>query len=942
MEASSASTSVKRVPLSPDELLREFKSKSPEHSQKFDQMYQLFKHYKRGEMGGHQVLSLIKQADDALTAVSNKKVKLRDIQLMNIILLTAFPESGTTLGQISTGEGKSNIIKVMSYVKAKQNPHRQVDVITTAENLAIRDAQDKETVAFFKKLGLTVDHNIDLGTRKVKMLREFKEGRNKGPLAANILYGTTSTFAFMHLESRTERYIPEFYHQRLSLIDTCPLIVDEVDSLLIDSKGNSALLSTGGKSNSNLLTIKGTIFQTIVALQYQQDPNLVDVSEFEACSQEFSIQEHAKMAAQAKAAQMSLNNDEQATFESSCERWVEACYGALFDAQEGVDYIIQNGKIHIVDSKNTGETQTDSRWTGGRHTFLEMKHNLKLGDDTPVCHSMSYFSLYKKYGNRIRGLTGTLGSSPTKEFLKDMYGAEMYISPRYIQTGLVIETAIPTSMPPAAEIVEKCRLTLKQQRPVLLINKDIKTCQQYKQLMEESLKPEFPKLKVVEFWDSEKTSLTEELKEVDGNTIVVASNLAGRGTDIIISDSIDKRGGLQVIQTSLAQSQRVDEQAQGRAGRCGQNGSCITIYEASPKLVQLLNVIQTQCPGPRSILHEHVEELVHTSELKLRDQLEQAMIKAGKIQVGYQLILDQSYQKLVSLLDTYPHVKRNGCSAEILSQRYSSQRLLLENEYSKEQSDICGIPRDDAEKDRLLGELRADISKKFEAFFNKIEAQMKSADSAGMLTDCATPEMFKPSRVGNGQDAENLRRAEEALKDDPNNKSKLFMKAVALFNMKEIPKAKELVAEIMQIEVANTTAQRIQNSSNVSYSNGCNLIQASKSYDEYQEIAHQLEADLEIEKQRKLEEKLNSQSLILLTNQAENTPHPNIAISVDQPTKQQDSNVETSSISKESSRSENLKKQISVLCSNTISNVSQMVENSKPQLTELEVVQVYL
>src|SRR3990167_2839774 len=350
----------------PQELLDLFKTRTPELAQRFDQMYSLLLDYRASRYGANPVLKHIKEADHALWSVTGKKIRLYDVQLMNIILLTAFPDSQCCLAEISTGEGKTNIILVVAYVKAMQNPHRQVDVITTAETLAIRDAQSETSVAFFKKLGMSVDHKIEIQKSQQEFLKNRTFLLDDGlsiqipggycPLGANILYGTSASFAHMHLFAKADESGTTFFSRRLDHLDTCQVIVDEVDSLLVDSKGNSALLSNSGQRSPYLLAIKSAIFQAIVVNQYQLsfEPGWHDDMKDE--SEEFATKSKAEMMAYSKEVQLCLTKAEQAIFDSSCTHWIDTCYSALYKRKEGVDYVIQEGQIKIVDFRNTGET----------------------------------------------------------------------------------------------------------------------------------------------------------------------------------------------------------------------------------------------------------------------------------------------------------------------------------------------------------------------------------------------------------------------------------------------------------------------------------------------------------------------------------------------------------------------------------------------------------
>jgi preprotein translocase subunit SecA len=224
---------------------------------------------------------------------------------------------------------------------------------------------------------------------------------------------------------------------------------------------------------------------------------------------------------------------------------------------------------------STGEMRSKCRWQNGLHEFLELKHNLPIGKDgfTSVYYSNHrFFTDYKT----LYGLTGTLGSIYTRNFLSKVFKLDTifvftFMTSRFDQLKPVL---CDDKNKWNDEVVEKIITVNRTKRPVLAILETIEDVQSIHTILELQ---HIKNIHIVEYIDSEDENLSKLLDGVSCNTVILATNLAGRGTDVIISKEIDANGGLFVILGFLPISLRNLEQAFGRASRQGQNGSGMLI-----------------------------------------------------------------------------------------------------------------------------------------------------------------------------------------------------------------------------------------------------------------------------------------------------------------------------------------------------------------------------
>ena len=493
----------------------------------------------------------------------NKKITgydIRPIQLISLLLLTKNePKSGGIFLQINTGEGKSLIIQFLAaYLAILGN---KVDIITSSSILAERDCEDEKIKKFYSYLGLS------------------SGCASKDQYSANIVYGDTQSFESGILreefkEKQIRNYRP--FH--------C-VIVDEVDSISLDNIITMTELTDNFPGRScyeffyyEILICYCQIINELPRITgkskeyFYQNPNEFREIIHKEITKLFigKILEkdgkHLK-----KDIPVILANCQKKNIEDSLNTWIDNVIRAP-TMMENRDFIIKKNIIP-VDYLNTGVLQEDMVWDGGLQQILQIIHNTKGTFENVNTNFLSNISFFKRYKGNIYGVTGTFGGDNFQYILKKVYEVSLYKIPpneksKLKNCGYFVYTDEDNYLKKIQDDIRN--VVIENNRSVLLISNSIAEGNKFFNILKK------------EYGENVMKYFTEDNKETIENVlgirkIIVATNLAGRGTDIKISEELERNGGLHVLVSFLPLNQRIEEQNYGRAGRKGQNGSHILI-----------------------------------------------------------------------------------------------------------------------------------------------------------------------------------------------------------------------------------------------------------------------------------------------------------------------------------------------------------------------------
>lgn len=463
--------------------------------------------------------------------VSKRTIGLRhfDVQMVGGLVL-----HGGDIAEMKTGEGKTLVATLPVVLNAMSG--KGVHVVTVNDYLAKRDAKDMSPIYNF--LGLSVGVvTADLEDEK----------KRKEQYDADITYGTNNEFGFDYLRDNM-RYSLEEKVQR----DYNFVIVDEVDSILIDEARTPLIIS--GPTNR---TLDGYKKADAIAKQLKKD---VDFTVDEK-NRTILITEEGNERAEKLFGVENLYSLDNAILAHHLDQALKA--HNLFE--KDVDYVVKDGEIVIVD-EFTGRLSEGRRFSEGLHQALEAKEGVDIKEESQTLADITFQNYFRQY-NKLAGMTGTAQTEAT-EFAQ-IYKLEVVSIPTNVPTiredhnDLIYKTE-KEKFDAVIKDIEAC---YKKGQPVLVGTASIEKSELLHYLLDKK------NIKHAVLNAKNHFKEAEIIKNAgEKGSITIATNMAGRGVDIKISEEIAKLGGLYIIGTERHESRRIDNQLRGRSGRQGDPG----------------------------------------------------------------------------------------------------------------------------------------------------------------------------------------------------------------------------------------------------------------------------------------------------------------------------------------------------------------------------------
>ncbi|MGB5718228.1 MAG: preprotein translocase subunit SecA [Gammaproteobacteria bacterium] len=460
------------------------------------------------------------------------------------------------LAEMETGEGKTLMSTLPACTAALAGI--PVHVITANDYLVERDAALMSPV--FKLLGLSVGTILD---------REKDTGQRQAAYACDITYCTSKQVTFDYLRDRVamghRRGRMDLQLRRLSgrqqdnqqllLRGLCYAIVDEADSILIDDAGTPLILSREVESS-----LQPETCQQALQLAAQLDP-----------MQHFQLNERYRdirltSAGKAQLELLVAPLEHPWDVEAQREFLINQALRAQHCYRRDHDYVVRDGKVQIIDA-NTGRALPDHSWEQGLHQIIESKEDCELTGTRETIARMSYQRFFRRYLH-LSGMTGT--ASEVADELWSVYGLEVVRIPTHapVQRQAGADRVFVTAAEKWQAVVERVKELYESGRPVLLGTGSVADSEHVSQLLEENGLPH-------QTLNARQDKREAEVIARAGKpgAITVATNMAGRGTDISLAPGVVERGGLHVLAAVRNEARRVDRQLFGRCARQGDPGS---------------------------------------------------------------------------------------------------------------------------------------------------------------------------------------------------------------------------------------------------------------------------------------------------------------------------------------------------------------------------------
>ncbi|MFM2641473.1 preprotein translocase subunit SecA [Vibrio chagasii] len=528
---------------------------------------------------GESLDQLLPEAFATVREASKRVYGMRhfDVQMIGGMVLNA-----GQIAEMRTGEGKTLTATLPAYLNAL--PSKGVHVVTVNDYLAKRDAETNRPL--FEFLGMTVGVNVP----------NMAPPEKKEAYQADILYGTNNEFGFDYLRDNMA-FRAEDRVQRERFF----AVVDEVDSILIDEARTPLIISGPAEDSSDLYTRINTL---IPHLERQDKEDSEEYrGEGHYTMDEKSKQVHLTENGQEFVEELMVKNglmEEGDTLYSptniSLLHHVNAALRAHVLFEKNVDYIVtEEGEVVIVD-EHTGRTMPGRRWSEGLHQAVEAKEGVKIQNENQTLASITFQNFFRLY-EKLSGMTGT---ADTEAFeFQSIYGLETVVIPtnKPMVRNDMPDVVYRTEEDKFNAIIEDIKDRVAAGQPSLVGTVSIEKSE----LLSNALKKAKIKHNVLNAKFHEKEAEIVAQAGTPG-AVTIATNMAGRGTDIVLGgswqseveklqnptqDQIDKikadwkvvhdkvleSGGLHIIGTERHESRRIDNQLRGRSGRQGDAGS---------------------------------------------------------------------------------------------------------------------------------------------------------------------------------------------------------------------------------------------------------------------------------------------------------------------------------------------------------------------------------
>ena len=479
---------------------------------------------------GETLDQILPEAYAVVREASTRVLGMRhfDVQMMGGVVL----HQGR-IAEMKTGEGKTLVATLPVYLNALTG--KGVHVITVNDYLATRDSEQMGKLYNF--LGLSVGlivHGLDFNQRKEAY-------------AADITYGTNNEFGFDYLRDNMVMHPENMVQRELNYA-----LVDEVDSILIDEARTPLIISGPAEKPKDYYTV---VSKLIPRLRAEED---------------YTVDEKAKnvmLTEEGVSHVEKLLGIENLADERNMElaHHVNQGLRAHVIMKRDRDYVVRDDQVIIVD-EFTGRLMFGRRYSEGLHQAIEAKEGVKIEKESQTLATITFQNYFRMY-NKLAGMTGT--AKTEEDEFRGIYGMDVVIIPtnKPVVREDRPDVVYRTQMGKYKAIVEKVVERYQAGQPVLVGTVSIQISEFLSELLKRRGIPH--QVLNAKYHDKE-----AEIVALAGqpNTVTIATNMAGRGTDIVLGEGVKGLGGLYIIGTERHEARRIDNQLRGRSGRQGDPG----------------------------------------------------------------------------------------------------------------------------------------------------------------------------------------------------------------------------------------------------------------------------------------------------------------------------------------------------------------------------------
>lgn len=553
----------------------------------------LTEQFKQRVVNGETLEALLPEVFAVAREAAKRSLGLRpfDVQLMGGIVLNA-----NRIAEMKTGEGKTLTALLPCYLNALSG--KGVHVVTVNDYLARRDSDWSRP--FYTLLGMTVGVNIPGMNPKEK----------RAAYACDVTYGTNNEFGFDYLRDNMAYSLEQKVQRELNYA-----LVDEVDSVLIDEARTPLIISGAAENSSKLYQAVDKLIPGLIFQEKEDTETYTGEGDYtlDLKIKQAYLTERGQIKIENSLVKSGLLKEGDKLFSSehiTLLHHVMAALRAHTLFKRDVDYVVEDGEVLIID-EHTGRKMLGRRWSEGLHQAIEAKEGVEIHSENQTLASITfqnYFRMYKK----LAGMTGT-ADTEAYEF-QQIYGLQTVVLPtnRPMIRNDMPDLIYLTEDDKYKAIVNDIKETIAKGRPVLVGTISIENSEKLSHLLDKlGIKHQVLNAK---FHEKEAYIVAQAGRP---GTVTIATNMAGRGTDIILGgnlkadidelgenptpeqiakvkedwqkrhDDVLKAGGLHIIGSERHESRRIDNQLRGRAGRQGDPGSSRFYLSMDDNLMKL-------------------------------------------------------------------------------------------------------------------------------------------------------------------------------------------------------------------------------------------------------------------------------------------------------------------------------------------------------------------
>jgi preprotein translocase subunit SecA len=686
--------------------------------------------FKQRVAAGETLDALLPEAFAVVREGSKRVMKMRhfDVQLVGGIAL-----HNGKIAEMRTGEGKTLTSTLPAYLNALSG--KGVHVVTVNDYLANRDAQWMGKL--FNFLGLTVGINLP------QMAREEKQAAYN----SDITYGTNNEYGFDYLRDNMVYEAQDRVQRPLNYA-----IVDEVDSILIDEARTPLIISGQAEDHTATYVAMKQVIPLLTLQVGEADPRtgegIITPGDFtvDEKSHQVFLTEDGHEKAEALLAQLGLIPEGASLYDPAnitLMHHLNAALRAQHLYHRDQHYVVQDGEVVIVD-EFTGRLMSGRRWSDGLHQAVEAKEGVQIQAENQTMASITFQNYFRLY-NKIGGMTGT-ADTEAYEF-QEIYGLETVVIPphRKSQREDQLDRVYKTSQERYTAAIADIRECHERGQPVLVGTTSIENSELISQLLTQAKLPH-------QVLNAKQHAREADIVAQAGRPamITIATNMAGRGTDIVLGGNIEKdvqaieadeslseadrqakvaalreqwkttheqvkaNGGLRIIATERHESRRIDNQLRGRSGRQGDPGSSRFYLSLDDPLMRIFAgdrvraiMDRLKMPEGEAIEAGIVTRSIESAQRKVESRnfdIRKQLLEYDDVSNDQRKVIYQQRNDILDAQDMESQIAslREGCFTDLVRQYVPAETV-------EEQWDLAGLEKVLADEWQLPLNLREKV-----------------------------------------------------------------------------------------------------------------------------------------------------------------------------------------------------------------------------------------